>query len=110
MAEKDLNDLFLDTLKDIYYAEKQIYKSLPKMAKAAQSDQLRAAFEKHRGETEGQIERLEEIFQMLGKPARGKKCDAIEGLLDEGEQIMDEYKGAPALDAGAGGGASGRAL
>jgi len=99
-GRQDLNDLFLDTLKDIYYAEKQIYKSLPKMAKAAQSDQLRAAFEKHRGETEGQIERLEEIFQMLGKPARGKKCDAIEGLLDEGEQIMDEYKGTAALDAG----------
>ena len=87
-------------LKDIYYAEKQIYKSLPKMAKAAQSDQLRAAFEKHYEETEGQIERLEQIFQMLGKPARGKKCDAIEGLLDEGEEIMDEYQGTPALDAG----------
>ena len=70
------------------------------MAKAAQSDQLRAAFEKHYEETEGQIERLEPIFQMLGKPARGKKCDAIEGLLDEGEEIMDEYKGTPALDAG----------
>lgn len=70
------------------------------MAKAAQSDQLRAAFEKHYEETEGQIERLEQIFQMLGKPARGKKCDAIEGLLDEGEEIMDEYKGTPALDAG----------
>ena len=87
-------------LKDIYYAEKQIYKLLPKMAKAAQSDQLRAAFEKHYEETEGQIERLEQIFQMLGKPARGKKCDAIEGLLDEGEEIMDEYQGTPALDAG----------
>jgi ferritin-like metal-binding protein YciE len=99
MANKDLNDLFVDTLKDIYYAEKQIYKSLPKMAKAAQN-QLRAAFEKHHEETEGQIERLEEIFQMLGKPARGKKCDAIEGLLDEGEEIVDDYKDTPALDAG----------
>ena len=79
MADKDLNALFLDTLKDIYYAEKQIYKSLPKMAKAANSDQLRAAFEKHHDETEGQIERLEQIFELLGKPARGKKCDAIEG-------------------------------
>src|SRR6201986_4934085 len=100
MAEKDLNDLFVDTLKDIYYAEKQIYKSLPKMAKAASSDQLRAAFEKHHDETEGQIERLEKIFELLGKPARGKKCDAIEGILDEGKEIMEEYKDAPALDAG----------
>jgi ferritin-like metal-binding protein YciE len=100
MSDKDLSALFLDTLKDIYYAEKQIYKSLPTMAKAAQSDQLRAAFEKHHDETEGQIERLEQVFELLGKPARGKKCDAIEGILDEGKEIMDEYKGAPALDAG----------
>jgi ferritin-like metal-binding protein YciE len=100
MPDKDLNALFLDTLKDIYYAEKQIYKSLPKMAKAAQSDQLRAAFEKHHDETEGHIERLEQIFELLGKPARGKKCDAIEGILDEGKEIMAEYEDAPALDAG----------
>ena len=100
MADKDLNALFLDTLKDIYYAEKQIYKSLPKMAKAASSDQLRVAFEKHHDETEGQITRLEQIFELLGKPARGKKCDAIEGILDEGAEIMDEYKGESALDAG----------
>jgi ferritin-like metal-binding protein YciE len=100
MAAKDLSALFLDTLKDIYYAEKQIYKALPKMAKAADSDQLRAAFEKHHDETEGQIERLEQIFELLGKPARGKKCDAIEGILDEGTEIMEEYKGEPALDAG----------
>ncbi len=100
MSEKNLSALFLDTLKDIYYAEKQIYKSLPKMAKAASSDQLRNAFEKHHDETEGHIERLESIFELLGKPARGKKCDAIEGILDEGEEIMDEYKDAPALDAG----------
>ena len=100
MADKDLNELFLDTLKDIYYAEKQIYKSLPKMAKAANSDQLRAAFEKHHGETKDQIARLEQIFEMLDKPARGKKCDAIEGILDEGKEIMDEYEDTPALDAG----------
>src|SRR6202166_2494739 len=98
--EKDLNVLFLDTLKDIYYAEKQIYKSLPKMAKAASSDKLKAAFEKHHEETEGQIERIEKIFELLGKPARGKKCDAIEGILDEGKEVMEEYKDAPALDAG----------
>jgi ferritin-like metal-binding protein YciE len=100
MADKNLNDLFLDTLKDIYYAEKQIYKSLPKMAKAAQSPDLKAAFEKHEVETEGQIERLEQIFELLDAPARGKKCDAIEGILDEGKEIMSEYKGTSALDAG----------
>jgi ferritin-like metal-binding protein YciE len=98
--DKDLNDLFLDTLKDIYYAEKQILKALPKMAKAATSDKLRAAFDKHHGETEGQIERLEQIFELLDKPARGKTCDAIMGILDEGKEIMDEYKGTEALDAG----------
>jgi ferritin-like metal-binding protein YciE len=98
--DKNLNDLFLDTLKDIYYAEKQILKALPKMAKAAQSDKLRAAFEKHHGETEGQVERLEQIFELIDKPARGKTCDAIQGLLDEGQEIMDEYKGCEALDAG----------
>jgi ferritin-like metal-binding protein YciE len=100
MSEKNLNALFLDTLKDIYYAEKHIYKSLPKMAKAATSDDLRDAFEKHHDETEGHIERLEQIFELLGEPARGKKCDSIEGILDEGKEIMNDYKGAPALDAG----------
>ena len=100
MSEKDLSALFLDTLKDIYYAEKQIYKALPKMAKAASSDQLRNAFEKHHEETEEHIERLEKVFDLLGKPARGKKCEAIEGIIDEGKEIMDEYQDAPALDAG----------
>ena len=98
--DKKLNDLFLDTLKDIYFAEKQILRALPKMAKAAQSDKLRAAFEKHHDETEGQIERLEKVFEMIDKPARGKTCDAIQGILEEGKEIMDEYKGADALDAG----------
>jgi ferritin-like metal-binding protein YciE len=98
--DKHLNDLFLDTLKDIYYAEKQILKALPKMAKAASSDELRGAFEKHHGETEGQVERLEQIFELLDKPARGKTCDAIQGILEEGKEIMDEYKGSEALDAG----------
>jgi ferritin-like metal-binding protein YciE len=98
--EKDLHDLFLDQLKDIYFAEKQILKALPKMAKAATSDKLRAAFEKHHDETEGQIERLEQVFELLDKPAKGKTCDAILGLLDEGKEVMDEYKGTEALDAG----------
>jgi ferritin-like metal-binding protein YciE len=98
--EKDLNDLFLDTLKDIYFAEKQILRALPKMAKAADSDKLRAAFEKHHHETEAQVERLERVFEMVDKPARGKTCEAIQGILDEGKEIMDEYKGTDALDAG----------
>ena len=98
--DKKLNDLFLDTLKDIYFAEKQILKALPKMAKAARSDKLRAAFDKHHDETEGQVERLEQVFELLDKPARGKTCEAIQGILDEGKEIMDEYKGTEALDAG----------
>jgi ferritin-like metal-binding protein YciE len=101
MAEaKTLDDLFLDTLKDIYYAEKQIVKALPKMAKAAQSPDLKAGFEKHREETEGHIERLEQVFELIGKPARGKTCDAILGILEEGKSIIEDYKDTPALDAG----------
>ena len=98
--DKDLNDLFLDTLKDIYFAEKQILKALPKMAKAAHSERLRAAFEKHHGETESHVERLEKVFELIDKPARSKTCDAIQGILEEGREIMEEYKGSEALDAG----------
>ncbi|MBS9721270.1 ferritin-like domain-containing protein [Tianweitania sp. BSSL-BM11] len=98
--EKTLDDLFYDTLKDIYYAERKILKTLPKMARAAQSDQLKAAIEKHKDQTEGQIERLQQVFEILGKRAQGKTCDAIEGIISEGEEIMDEFKGMPALDAG----------
>ena len=98
--EKNLNDLFLDTLKDVYFAEKQILKALPKMAKAAHSDKLRAAFERHHDETEGQVERLEKVFELIDKPARSKTCDAIQGILEEGKEIMEEYKGSEALDAG----------
>ena len=97
---KTLHDLFLDTLKDVYYAEKKILKSLPKMKRAAQSEALKQAFEKHHAETEGQIERLQQVFDLLDKPARGKTCDAIEGLIDEAEEIIDEFKSRPALDAG----------
>ena len=100
MADKTLNDLFLDTLKDIYYAEKQIVKALPKMAKAAQSSELKSGFEQHVEESEGHIERLEQVFEMLGKPARGKTCDAILGIIEEGKTIMDEFKGTDAIDAG----------
>ena len=97
---KKLDELFHDTLKDIYFAEKKILTTLPKMAKAAQSGELKAAFEKHRGETEGQIERLEEIFGMIDKKVQGKTCAAIVGITAEGAEIMKEYKGSPALDAG----------
>ncbi len=100
MADKTLDTLFHDTLKDIYYAERKILKSLPKMQRAAQSPELKAAFEKHIGQTEGQIERLQQVFDIIGKPARGKTCDAIEGSLAEGDEIAEEYKGTPALDAG----------
>ena len=100
MPDKTLSDLFLDTLKDIYYAEKQILKALPKMAKAAQDPELKAGFETHRAETEVHVERLEQVFQMLDLTPRGKQCDAILGILEEGKEIMDEYKGTIALDAG----------
>ena len=100
MAAKKLDDLFLDTLKDIYYAERKILKALPKMAKAAQSPELKAAFEKHEDETEGQVERLQKVFEILGKQPRGKVCPAIDGIIEEGEEIMDEFKGSTALDAG----------
>jgi ferritin-like metal-binding protein YciE len=97
---KTLDELFHDTLKDIYYAERKILSALPKMAKAAQSEELRAAFEKHRGETEEQISRLEQVFEEIDAKPQGKKCAAIEGILDEGQEVIKEYKGSPALDAG----------
>ncbi len=97
---KKLDELFHDTLKDIYYAEKKILAALPKMAKAADSDDLRAAFEKHHGETEQQIERLDRIFEMIDKKPQTKKCAAIDGILEESQEIIKDYKGSPALDAG----------
>src|SRR5512132_2711034 len=97
---KKLEDLFHDTLKDVYFAEKKILASLPKMAKAAQHAGLKAAFEKHMGETEGQVDRLEQVFASIDESPKGKTCDAIMGILDEGKEIMDEYKGTSALDAG----------
>ncbi|MEN3930583.1 ferritin-like domain-containing protein [Microvirga sp. W0021] len=98
--EKTLNDLFHDGLKDIYYAERKIIKTLPKMKQAAQSNDLKAAFEKHHEQTETHVERLTQIFEIIGKPARGKTCDAIEGIIAEGEEIIEEFKDTPALDAG----------
>ena len=97
---KKLDDLFHDTLKDIYFAEKKILVALPKMAKAAQNEDLAAAFEKHAGETEQQIERLEQVFELIEKKPQGKTCPAIIGIIEEGQEIMKEYKGSPAHDAG----------
>jgi ferritin-like metal-binding protein YciE len=97
---KKLDDLFLEGLKDIYYAEKKILVALPKMAKAAQSEELSAAFEKHLTETEGQVERLEEVFELIEEKPKGKLCPAIVGIVEEGQEIMKDYKGSPALDAG----------
>jgi len=99
-AAKTLDELFHDTLKDIYFAEKKILATLPKMAKAANTDDLRKAFEKHRDETETHVERLEEVFALIDKKAQGKTCAAIVGITEEGAEIMSEYKGSPALDAG----------
>ena len=98
--QKELKDLFLDTLKDIYFAEKKILSALPKMAKAAQSPKLKAAFEKHQEETEAQVDRLDQVFASLEETPRAKTCDAIMGIIDEGKEVMSEYKGMPALDAG----------
>jgi ferritin-like metal-binding protein YciE len=97
---KLLSDLFHDTLKDVYFAENKILKTLPKMAKATQSKDLKAAFVKHEKETRGQVKRLEQVFKILGKPARAKTCDAIMGITKEGDEIMSDFKGMPALDAG----------
>ena len=99
-APKTLDELFHDTLKDIYFAEKKILATLPKMAKAAQSEDLKSAFNDHRDQTEGHVERLDRIFAMIEKKAQGKTCPAIIGITDEGAEIISEYKGSPALDAG----------
>src|SRR5712691_453329 len=95
--EKELKELFLDTLKDVYLEEKKILSTMTKMAKAAQSPKLKAAFEKHLAETDGQVERLDQVFASIDETPKGKTCDAIMGIIDEGKEIMDEYKGMPAL-------------
>ena len=100
MAEKTLDTLFHDTLKDLYYAERNILKALPKMKRGAQSEELKQAFETHRAETETHVERLQQVFEIIGKRAQGKTCPAIDGIIEEGEEVMSEYKGTPALDAG----------
>src|SRR5262249_38680969 len=97
-------DLFYETLKDIYHAEKTLVKALPRMAKAADSDDLREAFQHHLKETEGQVDRLEEVFKLINQPARAKTCKAIVGLTDEAKEIMKESRSPQARDAGRGAG------
>src|SRR5712672_2551119 len=102
MAKKPklLSDLFHDTLKDVYFAENRILKTLPKLAKAAQSKDLKAAFLKHEKETRGQVRRLEQVFKIMGNKPQAKTCEATMGITREGAEIMTDYKGMPALDAG----------
>ncbi|MEB3420668.1 ferritin-like domain-containing protein [Salipiger marinus] len=100
MANKTLDTLFHETLKDIYYAERKITTALRKMARAANNPDLKSAFETHEQETQGQYERLQDVFELIGKRAQGKTCDAIEGIIAEGQEIMEEFKDSPALDAG----------
>ena len=95
-----LNELFEETIRDIYYAEKKILKALPKMAKKASSESLGAAFQAHIEETEGQVERLEQIFELIGKAPRGKTCPAIDGIIEEGQEIMKEAEDDTVRDAG----------
>jgi ferritin-like metal-binding protein YciE len=97
---KTLQDLFAETLKDIYYAEKKILTALPKMAKAAQSEELGAAFEKHHAETQDQVKRLEQVFELIEQTAKGKKCPAIDGIIEEGQEVMKDFKNSPAHDSG----------
>ena len=99
-SQKELDDLFFEALKDVYTVEKQVLRALPKMAKAAQSDELRQAMERHVEETRGQVERLNRVFEMVGKRPTGKKCPAIEGMIEEAQELMQEFKGSDALDAG----------
>ena len=99
MAVKTVQDLLVDELRDIYHAEKQLVKALPKMAKASKSDKLRQAFEHHLEETRGQVERLEAVFEHLEVPARAKRCEAMAGLIEEAQEMMDEIKTPEVLDA-----------
>jgi ferritin-like metal-binding protein YciE len=98
--QKTLEDLFLDTLKDVYHGEKQALRAYPRIVKAVEDDDLKQALEAHRDETEQQIERLDQVFEMLGKAARGKTCEAVQGMIEETKEVMSDFKGSPALDAG----------
>ena len=100
MAEKDLKALFLHQLKDTYFAENAILKALPQMAEAAESEELRGAFAVHLEETEGQVRRLEQIFELVGEKPEGIPCKAIQGIIEEGQEILQEFEDGEALDAG----------
>lgn len=100
MKTQGLETLFHDMLRDIYYAERKILKALPKMMRAAQAPELKAAFEKHREETELQVQRLQQVFELMGKRPQAKTCPAIDGIVEEGEEVMESYKGKPSIDAG----------
>lgn len=100
MPVKTMEDLFVETLKDIYYAEKHILKALPGMAKKAASKKLKDALETHRQETQGQVERLDQVFQMFDLSPRGKKCEAIEGIIAEAKEHMEDIQDREVLDAG----------
>ncbi len=100
MAEKDLKALFLHQLKDIYFAENAILKALPQMAEAAESEELRGAFAVHLKETEEQVRRLEQVFQIVGEKPEGIPCKAIQGIIEEGQDILQEFGDGEALDAG----------
>ena len=97
---KTHQDLFLHFLQDVYYAERQILKALPKMAKAATSPTLKAAFAEHQQQTQAQVERLQQVFEKIGKRAQGKTCEAIQGLIEEGEEVAEEFDAGPVRDAG----------
>ncbi|MFU1856409.1 ferritin-like domain-containing protein [Sphingobacterium sp. NGMCC 1.201703] len=99
MPNAHLHELFVDELKDILGAEKQLLKGLKKLSKAAESDELKQAFDQHYNQTEGHVERLKEVFSSMNMSARGKKCKAMEGLLEEADEIIDSFEGDPALDA-----------
>ncbi|MCU1273628.1 MAG: hypothetical protein JWO48_1059 [Bryobacterales bacterium] len=100
MKIKTMDDLFLAQIKDLYDAEKQLVKALPKMAKAASSQELRQGFQEHLDQTKGHVSRLEQIFDQLGQKASGTKCEGMAGLIDEGEEMVDEIDQSPLLDAG----------
>ena len=100
MKVKSLEDLFLFELRDIYHAEKQLVKALPKMAKAASSEDLRTCFETHLEETQGHVQRLEQVFTMMGMKAKGKSCEAMEGLIAEGKDILGTSAENSVKDAG----------
>jgi ferritin-like metal-binding protein YciE len=101
MATKaSINELFLHFLQDMYYAERQILKALPKMAKATENDELKQALMHHRDETQGQIERLQQVFEQIGKRARGATCEALNGIVEEGEEVIEEFEPGPVRDSG----------